>query len=254
TVLEDVFVPLYFFHRYQAEAAAKMIGGMEYSYAVKGDEQTIVKPIDPKIEREALQSLLNSISVENLKIPTQILALFPPRAYGYERGRETFGSKNGVAFDALSASSTAAELVLELLFHQERASRIVQQKALFNNQLGLDELIDQIMDATFKRHHLNNYDNEIQQSINSVVLQHLLNLAINNKASFQANSIALSKVNELSNWLKKSNLKGINLMYNNGYVNIIDNFLKLPNQSKKELIPKIQDGAPIGSIGCDYGL
>lgn len=254
TVLEDVFVPLYFFHRYQAEATAKMIGGMEYSYAVKGDGQTIVKPIDPKIEREALQSLLNSISVENLKIPAQILALFPPRAYGYERGRETFGSKNGVAFDALSASSTATELVLEFLFHHERASRIVQQKALFNNQLGLDELIDQIMDATFKRQHLNNYDNEIQQSINRVVLEQLLNLASNNRASFQANSIALSKVNELSNWLKKSNLKGLNLMYNNGYVNIIDNFLKLPNQSKKELIPKIPDGAPIGSIGCDYGL
>lgn len=254
TVLEDVFVPLYFFHRYQAEAAAKMIGGLEYSYAVKGDGQTIVKPIDPKIEREALQSLLNSISVENLKIPVEILALFPPRANGYERGKETFGSKNGVAFDALSASSTAAELVLELLFHQERASRMVQQKALSNNQLGLNELIAQIMDSTFKKTHLNDYDNEIQQSINNVVLQQLLSLASNKRASFQANSIALSKVYELRNWLKNSNLKGLNLMYRDGYANIIDNFLKLPNQFKKEATPKIPDGSPIGSLDCDYGF
>ncbi|OGS72321.1 MAG: peptidase [Flavobacteria bacterium RIFCSPLOWO2_12_FULL_35_11] len=254
TVLEDVFVPLYFFHRYQAEAAAKMIGGMEYSYAVKGDGQTIVKPIDPKIEREALQSLLNSFSVETLKIPSEIVALFPPRAYGYERGRETFSSENGVAFDALNAASTAAELVVELLFHPERTSRMVQQKALFNNQLGLNELIDQVIDSTFKKNHSNNYDNEIQQSINNVVLQQLLNLASNNKASFQANSIALSKVNELRNWLKNSYLKGINLMYSNGYANIIDNFLKLPNQFKKEPMPKIPDGSPIGSINCDYSF
>lgn len=254
TVLEDVFVPLYFFHRYQAEAAAKMIGGMEYSYAVKGDGQTIVKPIDPKIEREALQSLLNSFSVETLKIPSEIVALFPPRAYGYERGRETFSSENGVAFDALNAASTAAELVVELLFHPERASRMVQQKALFNNQLGLNELIDYVIDSTFKKNHSNIYDNEIQQSINNVVLLQLLNLACNNKASFQANSIALSKVNELRNWLKNSNLKGINLMYGNGYANMIDNFLKSPNQFKMESIPKIPDGSPIGSLGCDYSF
>jgi hypothetical protein len=33
-LLEDVLVPVYLFHRYQVEAVAKSIGGMEYSYAV----------------------------------------------------------------------------------------------------------------------------------------------------------------------------------------------------------------------------
>ncbi|HMB64074.1 MAG TPA: zinc-dependent metalloprotease, partial [Eudoraea sp.] len=37
TVLEDLFAPLYFFHRYQTEAATKVIGGLNYNYAVKGD-------------------------------------------------------------------------------------------------------------------------------------------------------------------------------------------------------------------------
>ncbi|HER40294.1 MAG TPA: DUF5117 domain-containing protein, partial [Salinimicrobium catena] len=36
SVLEDVFVPLYFLHRYQTEAAVKLIGGLDYNYAVKG--------------------------------------------------------------------------------------------------------------------------------------------------------------------------------------------------------------------------
>ena len=43
TVLEDVFVPLYFFHRYQTEAVAKVIGGMDYDYTVKGDGRPVAK-------------------------------------------------------------------------------------------------------------------------------------------------------------------------------------------------------------------
>jgi len=36
SVLEDVFVPLYFFHRFQTEAVSKLIGGLDYNYATKG--------------------------------------------------------------------------------------------------------------------------------------------------------------------------------------------------------------------------
>jgi PAS domain-containing protein len=39
TSLEDVFVPLYFYHRYQTEAVSKMIGGLDYAYAVKNLKQ-----------------------------------------------------------------------------------------------------------------------------------------------------------------------------------------------------------------------
>jgi uncharacterized protein DUF4953/uncharacterized protein DUF5117/uncharacterized protein DUF5118 len=252
SVLEDVFVPLYFFHRYQVEATAKMIGGMKYSYAVRGDGQTIVKPVSPKIEREALQSLLNSLSVETLKIPSNIVELFPPRTNGYNRNRESFKSKNGVAFDALNAASTATELVVKLMFHPERTSRMIQQKALFEKQLGLDEMIDMILKSTFEKNHSNAYDNEIQQSINNVILQGLLDLSINNKATFQVKSIALAKVRKLRSWLAINNKKGINKMYNNGFVQIIDNFLAHPAEYKKELAPKIPDGSPIGSIRCDF--
>lgn len=258
SVLEDVFVPLYFFHRYQAEATVKMIGGLDYSYAVKGDGQTIVKPIDPNLEKEALQSLLKSMSVETLKIPTKILELVPPRALGYNRSRESFSSKTGVSFDALNAASTATELVTELLFNSERMSRMIQQKAIFTNQLGIEELIDLVFDSTFKRTHTNSYDNEIQQSINASVLQNLLELCSNNNTTFQVKSITLAKVKELKNWFylnKNKKVKNIfeNATYVDGYVNLIDAFLKNPEQFKKENAPKIPDGSPIGSISCDLG-
>ena len=57
SVLEDVFVPLYFFHRYQTEAVSKLIGGLDYNYAVKGGNQTIVKRVDGSTERKALNTI-----------------------------------------------------------------------------------------------------------------------------------------------------------------------------------------------------
>jgi len=258
SVLEDVFVPLYFFHRYQVEATSKLIGGLDYSYALKGDNQAIVKPIDALVEKEALQSLLNAISVETLKIPINLLELFPPRAYNYSRSRESFGSKNGVAFDALNAASTASELVLDLLFNSQRASRMIQQKALFKNQLGLDEMINIVVESTFKKHYKSTYENEIQQSINAVVLQNLLELCSNSNATFQVKSITLAKVKELKNWFyqnrnKKTKEDSLTRMYEEGYIELINNFLANPKQFEKKNSPKIPDGSPIGSVSCNFG-
>jgi hypothetical protein len=41
--LEEVLVPMYLIHRYQTEAASKMLGGLYYSFALKNDGQTITK-------------------------------------------------------------------------------------------------------------------------------------------------------------------------------------------------------------------
>ena len=253
SVLEDVFVPLYFFHRYQVEAASKMIGGLEYSYAVKGDGQIILKPIDSEIEKDALKSILNAVSVEELKIPLSILELFPPRAYGFNRSRESFVSKTGVSFDALANVSSATELVMNLLFNSERANRMIQQKAIYKNQMGLDQMIDAVIEASFKKTYSNDFDNEIQQTINHVVIQNLFELSVTNNTTFQVKSIILAKLKSLKSWLSSNNATNLQSMYFNGYIQLIDQFLKEPNQFKKDNSAKIPDGSPIGSGSCSNG-
>src|SRR5207247_8099963 len=37
--LEDVLVAVYMLHRYQVEAASKLVGGMDYTFALRGDGQ-----------------------------------------------------------------------------------------------------------------------------------------------------------------------------------------------------------------------
>src|SRR5437764_10151314 len=43
STLEDVLVPMYLLHRYQTEAASKVLGGSFYSYALRGDGQTVIE-------------------------------------------------------------------------------------------------------------------------------------------------------------------------------------------------------------------
>ncbi|HYU30610.1 MAG TPA: zinc-dependent metalloprotease, partial [Thermoanaerobaculia bacterium] len=57
-LLQEVLVPLYFHHRYELDAALKMVGGVDYTYAVRGDGQSGQTPVEAKRQREALRVIL----------------------------------------------------------------------------------------------------------------------------------------------------------------------------------------------------
>ncbi|MBL4663106.1 MAG: zinc-dependent metalloprotease, partial [Flavobacteriaceae bacterium] len=175
SVLEDVFVPLYFYHRYQTEAAVKSVAGIDYTYASKGDEDTY-QVLPRKEQQRALDAVLKTIEPSTLAIPKSQLKLFPPRAFGYGRTRESFKSKMGVAFDALGAAEAASDMTLKLLLYPERANRLIQQKAMDKHNLGLDDLLDQLVGATFSKPKGSAYEQELQRTIQFVTLQHIMNL------------------------------------------------------------------------------
>ena len=241
TVLEDVFVPLYFFHRYQTEAVAKVIGGMEYNYTVKGDGQPSVAIVDKKMQHEALSTIKKTLDAELIAIPKEKLSLFPPRAFGYTRTRESFNSKTGVAFDALSAAETAADMTLTFLLHPERASRLIQQKSLAPDNLSLNDVLDVVVDATILKQHKNSYLSEVQKNIDFRVLYHFMNLAAHQNVHPQVNAIAHFKLKELRNGLMNKSDATAQEM-----VRRINDFIKAPRKFKLIAAPKIPDGSPIG--------
>jgi len=246
SVLEDVFVPLYFFHRYQTEAVVKMVGGLDYNYTIKNGNQEIVKRIDGNIEREALDNLLKTIAVKNLAIPEKLLDLFPPRAMGYGRSRESFKSKNGVAFDPFGAVETASGMTLSFLFHPQRASRLIQHKSLDNSQLGLIEVIDAVIDQSFKKSHKNNYHQELQNIVNAQVLNQLFALAADENNYPQVTAVVNAKLTEIESWLKSEKLSGLQKIVNMQFVKNIQKIKKNPSIYKRKAAPKIPDGSPIG--------
>ena len=88
--LADVLVPLYLMHRYQTEAAAKEIGGLDYRYALRGDGQEVTAIVSAADQRKALAAVLRTLAPETLTLPEPLLRLLPPVPPGYPRTRESF--------------------------------------------------------------------------------------------------------------------------------------------------------------------
>ncbi len=246
SVLEDVFVPLYFFHRYQTEAVTKVVGGLYYTYAVKGDGNTIVNMIDPRVQQEALRTVLRTLDIKEIAIPREQLKLFPPRAMGYGRSRESFKSKAGVAFDPFGAVETSSNMTLRLLLHPQRVTRLVQHKSLDKKQLGLVEVLDQVIENTIKKSYKDSYHQELQNVVNVQVLNQLFYLSSNKNMYRQANAIVNAKIDEIAVALRNAKAKGVQKLYNQEMIKMISDFKKNPTKFKKSSVPKIPDGSPIG--------
>ena len=53
--LEDVLVPLYMYHRYQVEAVAKLVGGEDYTFSLRGKGDKAPQIIAPEEQWRALE-------------------------------------------------------------------------------------------------------------------------------------------------------------------------------------------------------
>ena len=259
SVLEDVFVPLYFFHRYQTEAAVKLIGGMDYNYSLVGDNQQDYYHIEKVIQIQALNSLMKTLHPDFLAIPKDKLQLFPPRAFGYPRTRESFKSNLGVAFDPFSVAETSADMTLSLILRPKRLNRLILQHSLDNSNLSLDELYDLILKKTIFLKSSNiteledSYHEEIQHIVNTTFLKNVFNV-INSSSSYsQVKSISNELIRKISSELSSKRRKDYKLSkYYSHYLEMISNFHKDPKEYEIIDSLKIPDGSPIGTDNCSH--
>ena len=199
--IEDVLVPIYMYHRYQVEAAAKAIGGQDYTFSVKGKGDRNPQIVPPEQQRRALAVVLDTIKPDALAVPESLLRLIPPRPAGYQRTREDFRIRTQPAFDALAPAEAIADHVSGFLLNPERAARLVQFHALDQRNPGLAEVIDKILAATWKAPAATGYAGEIQHTVDIVLLSDLMALASSDRAPNQARAIASWKLEQLKTWL-----------------------------------------------------
>jgi hypothetical protein len=199
--LEAVMVPIYLLHRYQIEAAAKVVGGVHYDYKIRGDNLAYPTFVSGDDQRAALQALLRTLSSDELALPANLLKLLPPPPIAYGRGREMFTPRTGLAFDYLAPAETAAELTIQLLLHPDRTSRLVEISAIDPSNLFLGETFDAILNATWKKARTPGYKGEVERTVNYVVLQAMFNCVANGDQIPQAQAIASQKLDELDAWL-----------------------------------------------------
>lgn len=246
--LEDVLVPIYNLPRYQVEAACKIIGAQNYTYALKNDGQIPVSIVPKTIQISALNAILESISPQKLTISDKILNLIPPRPAGYSRSGELFNKRTGLSFDPLSAAESAASLPIGLLFNVERANRLAINGAN-SNGFGLSDMLKNIYAKVFADSRLSGriagFEELIQMQNEQLILSNLLALSKDDNASYQTK--AISKL-FIANWQKafeklKLTAKTENQIAHLAY--LLDQ-IKNPDTIKKTVPKAMAPGAPIG--------
>jgi hypothetical protein len=246
--LEDALVPVYLYHRYQTEAVTKIVGGMNYKYALRGDGQIITQTISKEDQLKALDALIATIDPAVLVLPERIIKLIPPRPAGYDYTKELFKKRTGLAFDALSPAETAADMPLSFLFNSERINRMVQYQVQYNG-LGLNEMIDRLINATWKAPRRKGMEALIQLQTEQIVLTYLLAAGVNDDNSFIAKSVLQKELNDLKSFIELKKKTPADSLYA-GHLLLALERMKAPEKAKPTLHATMPPGAP---IGCDDG-
>jgi hypothetical protein len=197
--LEDTLVPLYLMHRYQTEAAIKIIGGLDYRYQLRGDGQMNAGIVAADEQRKALRAVVKTLSAEMLTLPESLLKLFPPRPPGFERTRESLPAQTGPTFDPIAAAESAADLTLSVLFDRERAARLVEYHARANAP-SLAEVIDAALKVSQPSQHPPSQQGlgaEVQGAVYARTVEALLTLAADPKDSVEVRAIAYAKLEDI---------------------------------------------------------
>jgi hypothetical protein len=175
--LEDTLVPIYMLHRYQAEAASKLIGGMDYTFAVRGDGEVPTAIVASGEQRRALKAVLATVDPRVLALPESLLKIIPPRPVMYPRGREDFKIRTSPAFDAVAPAEAAAQLIMQFLFNPQRAARLVEFHDRDAANPALNEVFDQVLKATHAYANYPGYFGELGRAVDNAALNDLMALA-----------------------------------------------------------------------------
>ena len=240
--LEDVLVPVYLYHRYQLEAVTKLVGGLNYTYALKGDNQMVTEPVSKATQMKALNAAIDCLDPSVLVVPQRIVNLIPPRPAGYSFSSELFRKRTGLAFDVLSPAETAADLPLSFLLVTERMNRIAQGES----DLSADEFLQTLITRTWKAPRKIGTEGLIQQQTEQVLLTYLLALSVDENASFATKSVLQKTLSDLKTFIEAKK-KGQTGTYT-GHLALATERMKAPEKARTTQHILIPPGAP---IGCD---
>ncbi|MEO5682893.1 MAG: zinc-dependent metalloprotease [Chitinophagaceae bacterium] len=245
-MLEDVLVPAYLIHRYQLEAVTKMIGGMYYTYALRGDGQTVTRQLTKEEQLKALNAVIDCIDPKLLVLPASITNLIPPRPSGYSYTKELFKKRTGLAFDALAPAETAADFPLSFLFNSERLSRMSQYEV--NAGLGVHEMLRVLIEKTWKAERKTGMESLVQLQTEQILLTYLLLLTTDESASFAAKAAGQKALADLKTFIEEQKKAAGNDNYSAHLLLALER-MKAPEKAK----PTIQHAAmpPGAPIGCD---
>lgn len=236
--LERVLVPIFYLHRYQTEAVTKLIGGIAYQYAMKGDMPNELTPVDN--QRRALSVVLGTLDPDYLNTPAPLLKLIPPPPPGYRRSRENAPSNTLPYFDPVTAAEAGAEETLRFLLNPQRLARVMQQHAKDSKLLSVPELFSDLISKTVAAKRSKGVEGEIQKRVNMLVAEHLLLIAWSEKHVPEVRAVVFDLLGDLSEDLGDSRS-----VFDRYLASMIEEAMDEGEFTRRESVAKIPPGSPI---------
>jgi hypothetical protein len=253
--IEEALVPLYLHHRYQVEAAASVLGGQHYVYALRGDGREPVRPASVAEQQAALDALLATLRLSDLRVPETLLRLIPPRPPGWEPTRELFPRATGPAFDPIAPAAVAARHTVSFLLDPQRAARLVAQHAVDPSLPGLERVLEALAAAVFEARPAGTYEAEIARAVQRVVAEQMMELAATARHA-QVRALASLRLQLLASKLE-SPLAGGTDEATTAHATLlardIRRFPERPSPPVQPLAaPQMPPGAPIGQPDMEW--
>ena len=252
--LEEVLVPMYLLHRYQVEAAAKSLGGLYFTHAVKNDGQVVTRMVDPAEQWRAFDALMATVSADALALPEKLIQQIPPRPVGYPGSMETFTSHTGPTFDPIATAEAAAAPTISSLLNPERATRLIEYNARDSKQPGFMPMVDKLLAQTWKAPLASGYKGELQVLVNNLTLKSLLQLAADPQVAESVRGESLAEIDGLKQWMtgklaSAEPRQKANILFGLSQINT---FTTDPNKFTVPSSLDMPPGAPIGMPGMDF--
>ena len=247
-MIEEVLVPLYMHHRYQTESTATVVGGVGYTYAMRGDGLSPMWRVSAAEQTQALDALMRTLRPAELTLPMSVINAIPPRPPGFGRTRELFPRYTGSAFDAITPAVVAATHTVNSLLTADRAARMVEQAALDPSLPGLGTVLGRLIDASFGATANGTYEAEVKRAVEGVVVDRIEWLAAN---------AAMPRVRAVSTFVLQTmhgNLMAMNDSPHAATLALnIERFLERPaGPISTPGVPGAPPGAPIGQPAMDW--
>jgi len=153
--LKRKYVPIYLLDRYQIDAAAKLVGCVDYRYAVAGDPEPVATPVSQNEQRAALAALLQTLQPAELDTPERLMPLLSSGLSGDDDRQyaiEVMPTLGPAIFDRLVAADIASGMTIDALIAPERLARLADQNRRDAKDLSALDVLHALVTAEFPGH------------------------------------------------------------------------------------------------------
>lgn len=205
-LMEEVLVPVYLRHRYQVTATSKLLGGVGYDYALRGENGVrLTDRVSAEEQEAALAGLLETIDPPTLALPKTVRERLPPRPPGHPDNRELFDGYTSPTLDVYAPGEVAASMVLSAVVQPERAMRLIAQHDENENLPSLRAVLSHVTDEVWKSSVPDDrYHAELQRTVQQVWTDVLLSRADESDVAPAVQARVRQHLGTLADWLDRN--------------------------------------------------